>query len=79
MNKVLHSDYHYKLNHFIKFYLGNKSNFERDLNIKVSGYENDSSNTPLVSDGKDLTVRNYGFIEKQGLVIFLDALGMKGI
>ena len=63
----------------IKFYLGNKSNFENDLNIKVSGYENDSSNTPLVSDGKDLTIRNYGFLEKQGLVIFLDALGMKGI
>ena len=63
----------------IKFYLGNKSNFENDFNFKVSGYENDPSNTPLVSDGKDLTIRNYGFTEKQGLVIFLDALGMKGI
>ena len=29
---------------------------------------------------KDLKIRNYyGFTEKQGLVIFLDALGMKGI
>jgi hypothetical protein len=63
----------------IKFYLGNQSNFKNDFNIKVSGYENDPSNTPLVSDGKDLTIRNYGFTEKQGLVIFLDALDMKGI
>jgi hypothetical protein len=62
----------------MKFYLGNQSNFENDFNIKVSGYENDPSNTSLVSDGKDLTIRNYGFREKQGL-IFLDALGMKGI
>ena len=48
----------------IKFYLGNQSNFENDFNIKVSGYENDPSNTPLVSDGKDVTIRNYGFTEK---------------
>ena len=48
----------------IKFYLGNKSNFENDLNINLSGYENDSSNTPLVSDGKNLTIRNYGFMKK---------------
>jgi hypothetical protein len=60
-------------------YLRNKNDLNKDFDIKVSGNENDFSNTPLVSDGKNLTIRNYGFIEKQGLVIFLDALGMKGI
>ena len=60
-------------------YLGNKRDLNKDFDIKVSGNENDFSNTSLVSDGKNLTIRNYGFIEKQGLVIFLDALGMKGI
>jgi hypothetical protein len=60
-------------------YLGNKSDLNKGFDIKFSGNENDFSNTSLVSDGKNLTIRDYGFIEKQGLVIFLDALGMKGI
>lgn len=39
----------------------------------------DSSNTPLVYSGRDLIVKNYGFVTKKGFIIFLDALGMKGI
>jgi hypothetical protein len=37
-------------------YLGNKNDLNKDFDIKVSGNENDFSNTPLVSDGISLVL-----------------------
>ena len=47
------------------------------FNIGVQSF--DHSNTPLINDGIGLTIRNYGLHEENGIVVFLDALGVKGI
>lgn len=48
-------------------------------NIPISGIGSDHSNTPLLDDGIELTTRDYNLHSKNGIVIFLDVLGMKEI
>jgi hypothetical protein len=51
----------------------------RGLNVPIGGQVFDQSNTPLVNDSIGPTIRGYGIHEENGVVIFLDVLGMKGI
>jgi hypothetical protein len=51
----------------------------RNLDIRIGGQLFDHSNTPLIDDGIGLVTRDYGLHEENGIVIFLDALGMRGI
>lgn len=48
-------------------------------NILIGGQGSDHSNTPLTLGDIGLTIRGYGFRQENGIVIFLDALGIKGI
>jgi hypothetical protein len=62
------------LSNTVPFRLPNSS----DLHVKVTG-QSDSSNTPIVYDGIDWTVRGHDGHPKTGIVVFIDVLGMKGM
>jgi hypothetical protein len=49
----------------------------RGLDISIGAFGH--SNTPIIDDGIGWGVRGYDLHEEKGIVIFLDALGMKGI
>ena len=49
------------------------------LNVSIGGQALGHSNTPIIDDGIAWGVRGYGLHKENGIVIFLDALGMKGI
>jgi hypothetical protein len=63
----------------IKVNLNNSKIRSSNLDIPIGGQLFDHSNTPLVNDSIGLTIRGYGLHEENGIVIFLDALRMKGI
>jgi hypothetical protein len=47
--------------------------------VRISGQSDDHSNTPIIDDGIGYIVRGEESHQEEGFVIFLDALGMKGI
>lgn len=49
------------------------------LFVPIGGQLYDSSNTPLIHDGIGFTGRGDGLHQEQGVIIFIDALGMKRI
>jgi hypothetical protein len=57
----------------------NRENRSSSFDIPIGGQLFDHSNTPLVNDSIGLTRREYGLHEGNGIVIFLDALRLKGI
>jgi hypothetical protein len=50
-----------------------------DLTVPIGGQTYEGSNTPIIYDGIDWTVRGNTVHPETGIVIFLDVLGMKGI
>ena len=50
-----------------------------DLDVRIGGQTLNDSNTPMIYDGIGWTVRGYNLHTENGVVIFLDVLGMKGI
>jgi hypothetical protein len=54
----------------------NKPNSEH---FRISGNQSEHLNTPLTHDEIGLTIRDHGIHQEYGIVIFLDALGIKGI
>jgi hypothetical protein len=56
-----------------------KEREHNDLFVRIGGQFYDHSNTPLIHDGIGLTGRGDGLHQEEGIVIFLDALRMKGI
>jgi hypothetical protein len=63
----------------LKVDLNNNITNSSSLDIRIGGQLFEHSNTPLVDDGIALTLRDSGLHEENGIVVFLDALGMKGI
>ena len=51
----------------------------RLLVTRMSGQNDDHSNTPIVHNGIGLTTRGFNLQRQNGVVIFLDVLGIKGI
>jgi hypothetical protein len=51
----------------------------RNLETRVSGLTDEHSNTPITFDGIEYTTRGFDLHRKEGIVVFLDVLGMKGI
>lgn len=50
-----------------------------DLVTRMSDQNDDHSNTPIVHNGIGLTTRGFNLQRQNGVVIFLDVLGIKGI
>jgi hypothetical protein len=64
------------MNHLPYIDLPSDSNIYLD---NVANISNDSSNTPITSFGGRINVKGLDFYEKEGIIVFLDALGIKGI
>jgi hypothetical protein len=56
-----------------------RARIDPTLDFRIGGHALDYSNTPLTHGSIGLTIRGYGFRQETGIVIFLDALGIKEI
>jgi hypothetical protein len=59
--------------------LTNKQTGIGALDVSIGGQALGHSNTPIIDDDIGWSVRDYGLHKENGIVVFLDALGMKGI
>ena len=48
------------------------------MRFRISGHQNEHLNTPLTADEIGLTIRDHGLHQEYGIVIFLDALRIRG-
>jgi len=63
----------------IRVDIDNEKTRQNNLVTDIGGQNDDHLNTPIVHDGIGLTTRGFNIHREDGIVIFIDVLGIKGI